>query len=123
MAEPASRESDLSDFGYPERTHRASSRSTATYSTTQNLFAPSVRFHQVPGDLPGALAVCTEGLSLDSNDPGAPGLFHKPVVYRKAGQPAEAESCWRRILMLNRPEQCCSVDQGIYVCLTRRNPV
>ena len=38
-----------------------------------------------------------------------------------AGQPAEAETTWRRILTLKRPEQFCSVDQGIYGHLTLRN--
>jgi hypothetical protein len=36
-------------------------------------------------------------------------------------QPAEAEACWRRILTLKRPDQFCSVDQGIYGHLTLRN--
>ena len=40
---------------------------------------------------------------------------------RKASQPAEAETCWRRILTLKRPVQFCSVDQGIYGHLTLRN--
>jgi len=34
---------------------------------------------------------------------------------------AEAEACWRRILTLKRPDQFCSVDQGIYGRLTLRN--
>ena len=34
---------------------------------------------------------------------------------------AEAESCWRRILGLTRPERFASVDMGIYGHLTRRN--
>ena len=38
-----------------------------------------------------------------------------------AGQPAEAETTWRRILTLKRPEQFCSVDQDIYGHLTLRN--
>jgi hypothetical protein len=38
-----------------------------------------------------------------------------------AGQPAEAETTWRRILTLKRPEPFCSVDQGIYGHLTLRN--
>ena len=45
----------------------------------------------------------------------------KAVLYRKAGQPAEAEACWRRILTLKRPDRFCSVDQGIYSHLTLRN--
>ncbi len=43
----------------------------------------------------------------------------KAVLHRKAGQPAEAS--WRRILTLKRPDQICSVDQGIYGHLTLRN--
>jgi glycosyltransferase involved in cell wall biosynthesis len=34
---------------------------------------------------------------------------------------SEAEACWRRILTLKRPDQFCSVDQGIYGHLTLRN--
>ena len=47
--------------------------------------------------------------------------FRKAALHRKAGQPAEAEACWRRILTLKRPDQFCSVDQGIYGHLTLRN--
>ena len=47
--------------------------------------------------------------------------FRKAVLHRKAGQPAEAEACWRRILTLKRPDQFCSIDQGIYGHLTLRN--
>ena len=47
--------------------------------------------------------------------------FRKAVLHRKAGQPAEAEACWRRILTLKRPDWFCSVDQGIYGHLTLRN--
>ena len=47
--------------------------------------------------------------------------FRKAVMHRHRGEPGEAESCWRRILTLRRPEQFCSVDQGIYGHLTRRN--
>ena len=48
-------------------------------------------------------------------------LFRKAVVHRMAGQPVEAETTWQRILRLKRPEQFCSVDQGIYGHLTLRN--
>ncbi len=41
------------------------------------------------------------------------------IARATAGQPAEAR--WRRILTLKRPDQFCSVDQGIYGHLTRRN--
>jgi tetratricopeptide (TPR) repeat protein len=71
------------------------------------------------GDLPVALSACAEGLRIDPDD--AELYFRKAVLYRKAGQPAEAEACWRRILTLKRPEQFCSVDQGIYGHFTLRN--
>ena len=90
-----------------------------TDSITRKLFALIARCHQMLGDLPGALAVCSEGLSFDPSD--AELLFRKAVVHRMAGQPAEAETTWRRILTLKRPEQFCSVDQGIYGHLTLRN--
>ncbi len=85
----------------------------------RKLFPLIARYHQSLGDLAGALAVCAEGLSFHPDD--AELLFRKAVTHRKAGQPAEAESCWRRILTLKRPEQFCSVDQGIYGHLTLRN--
>ena len=65
------------------------------------------------GDLAAALNACSEGLR---HDPDAAEL-----LFRKAGQPAEAEACWRRVLTLKRPDQFCSVDQGIYGHLTLRN--
>jgi len=71
------------------------------------------------GDLPAALSACSEGLRLDPDD--AEIYFRKAVLHRKAGQPVEAEACWRRILTLKRPDQFCSVDQGIYGHLTLRN--
>jgi len=43
------------------------------------------------------------------------------VVHRPRGESNRAEACWLRILTLHRPEQYCSVDQGIYGHLTRRN--
>ena len=43
------------------------------------------------------------------------------MLHLKAGQPAEAEACWRRILTLKRPDQFCRADQGIYGHLTLRN--
>ena len=60
---------------------------------------------------------CSEGLRIDPNE--AELHFRKAVLHRRAGQPAEA--CWRRILTLKRPDQFCSVDQGIYGHLTLRN--
>jgi hypothetical protein len=71
------------------------------------------------GDLTAALAVCGEGLSFAPDD--AELLFRRAVVHRQAGQPAEAEALWRRLLTLGRPEQFSSLDVGIYGHLTRRN--
>ena len=66
-----------------------------------------------------ALRACDEGLSLDPED--AELWFRKAVVHRCAGEPGEAEQCWRRILTLSRPQKFASMDQGIYGHLTRRN--
>ena len=85
----------------------------------RKLYALIARCHQMLGDLPAALGACSEGLRLDPDD--AEIHFRKAVLHRKAGQPAEAEACWRRILTLKRPDQFCSVDQGIYGHLTLRN--
>ena len=49
----------------------------------------------------GGLARLSEGLRLDPDD--AELHFRKAVLHRKAGQPAEAEACWRRILTLSVP--------------------
>ena len=98
---------------------RSLSGSAPTDSITRKLFALIARCHQMLGDLDGALAVCAEGLSFDPDD--AELLFRKAVAHRQAGQPAEAETAWRRILTLQRPEQFSSVDQGIYGHLTLRN--
>jgi len=43
------------------------------------------------------------------------------VVHRHRGESAQAEACWRRVLSLHRPEQYCSLDEGIYGHITRRN--
>ena len=71
------------------------------------------------GDTSAALRVCAEGLSLDPDDAE---LWHrKAVVHRSRGESADAEQSWRRILSLSRPDRFCSIDQGIYGHLTRRN--
>jgi len=98
---------------------RSLSRSAPTDSFVRKLFALIVRCHQMLGDLPAALNACSEGLRMDPDD--AELHFRKAVLHRKADQPAEAEACWRRILTLKRPDQFCSVDQGIYGHLTLRN--
>ena len=82
----------------------------------RKLFALIARCHQMLGDLPAALNACSEGLRIGPDD--AELHFRKAVLHRKVGQPAEAEACWRRILTLKRPDQFCSVDQGIYGHLT-----
>ncbi len=85
----------------------------------RKLFALIARCHQMLEDIPSALNACAAGLRLDPDD--AEIHFRKAVLHRKAGQPAEAEACWRRILTLKRPDQFCNVDQGIYGHLTLRN--
>jgi tetratricopeptide (TPR) repeat protein len=98
---------------------RSLSRSAPTDSIVRQLFALIARCHQMLGDLPEVLNACSEGLRMDPDD--AELHFRKAALHRKAGQPAEAEACWRRILTLKRPDQFCSVDQGIYGHLTLRN--
>jgi len=88
-------------------------------SITRKLFALIARVHQMAGDLRQALRTCEEGLKLDHDD--AELWFRKGMVHRNRGESREAEGCWRRILTLHRPDQFCSVDQGIYGHRTRRN--
>ena len=71
------------------------------------------------GDSQAALAACAKGLELDPED--ADLWFRKGMVHRQRGESSEPEKCWRLILTLNRPDQFCSVDRGIYGHLTRCN--
>ena len=103
-------------LGYLQRSLRGSARKIRSCASCYALIA---RCHQMLGDLPAALGACAEGLGLDPDD--AEMHFRKAILHRKAGHPAEAEACWRRILTLKRPDQFCSVDQGIYGHLTQRN--
>jgi tetratricopeptide (TPR) repeat protein len=93
--------------------------SATSDSITRKLFVLIARCHQMLGDSAAALQTCAQGLALDPDD--AELLFRRAVVHRFRGETAEAASSWRRILTLRRPEQFCSVDQGIYGHLTRRN--
>jgi tetratricopeptide (TPR) repeat protein len=93
--------------------------SATSDSITRKLFALIARCHQMLGDSAAALQTCAQGLALDADD--AELLFRRAVVHRHRGDATEAESSWRRILTLRRPEAFCSVDQGIYGHLTRRN--
>jgi tetratricopeptide (TPR) repeat protein len=98
---------------------RSLAHSTPTDSITRKLFALIARAHQMRGDSAAALRACAEGLKFDAGD--AELWFRKAVVHRQRGEPAEAETCWRTILGLTRPEKFASVDMGIYGHLTRRN--
>ena len=98
---------------------RSLAHSAPTDSITRKLFTLIARCYQMLGDFPSALKCCVEGLSLDSED--AELWFRKAVVHRQAGEPAEAEQCWRRILTLSRAQKFASIDQGIFGHLTRRN--
>jgi GT2 family glycosyltransferase len=93
--------------------------SATSDSITRKLFALIARCHQMLGDSAAALQTCAQGLVLDPDD--AELLFRLAVVHRQRGESADAETCWRRILTVRRPEEFCSVDQGIYGHLTRRN--
>ena len=99
--------------------NRSLERSAPTDSITRKLFALIARAHQMLDHSEAALRVCADGLKLDPED--AELWFRKAVVHRHRGESREAETCWRRILTLQRPEQFSSVDQGIYGHLTRRN--
>lgn len=98
---------------------RSLAGSRPTDSITRKLYALISRCHLELGDLPTSLAACERGLANDPHD--AELMFRKAVAHLANGQPAAAESCWRRVLELRRPERFSSVDQGIYGHLTRRN--
>ena len=99
--------------------NRSLAASAPTDSIVRKLYALIARSHQMLGDFPSALKTCAEGLSLDPED--AELWFRKAVVHRHSGEPVEAETCWRRILTLSRPQKFASMDQGIFGHLTRRN--
>ncbi len=103
-------------LGFLERSLRGSA---PTDSIVRKLFALIARTHQMMGDTEKALRACSKGLRLDRED--AELWFRKAVVHRHRGESSQAEQCWQRILRLRRPDQFCSVDQGIYGHLTRRN--
>jgi hypothetical protein len=94
-------------------------RSAPSDSITPKLFALIARAHQMLGDTSAALRACAEGLSHHPED--AELLFRMAVVHRHRGEPSRAESCWRRILTVQRPEAYRSVDEGISGHLARRN--
>ena len=98
---------------------RSLARSAPTDSITRKLFAQIARVHQVVGDSTKALQTCEEGLGIDPDD--AELWFRKGVVHRIRGESTDAEGCWRRILGLKRPNEFCSIDQGIFGHVTRRN--
>ncbi len=103
-------------LGYLEKSLAGSA---ASDSIVRKLFALIARAHQMLGGSQAALDTCAKGLELDPED--AELWFRKGVVHRQRGESSAAEDCWRRILGLQRPDQFCSVDQGIYGHLTRRN--
>jgi len=94
-------------------------KSPSLESLQRKLFSMIAWTHQIQGNMQESLQTCNEGLSADPED--AELLFRKAVAYRYLGETMEAESCWRAILGLRRAEKFCSIDQGIYGHLTRRN--
>lgn len=102
-----------------EYLRRSLALSRPTDSITRKLYALIARAHQMRGAATEAIKACNEGLAIEPDN--AELLFRKAVVLRHCGHPREAEACWREILKLSRPRRFCSVDQGIYGHLTRRN--
>jgi tetratricopeptide (TPR) repeat protein len=92
---------------------------TPTDSIVRKLFALIARSHQMLGDTREALRACARGLELDPDD--AELWFRKAVVHRHRGESSQADQSWRRILSLHRPNEFCSLDQGIFGHLTLRN--
>jgi glycosyltransferase involved in cell wall biosynthesis len=114
--------SNPANRGYPTAVNQGLSAALGDFLVvfvTRKLFALIARCHRMLGDSATALQTCAHGLALDPDD--AELLFRRAVVHRQRGETTEAESCWRRILTLRRPEAFCSIDQGIYGHLTRRN--
>jgi tetratricopeptide (TPR) repeat protein len=103
-------------LGYLERSLAGS---VPTDSIVRKLFALIARSHQMLGDTREALRACARGLELDPDD--AELWFRKAVVHRHRGESAQADQSWRRILSLHRPNEFCSLDQGIFGHLTLRN--
>jgi glycosyltransferase involved in cell wall biosynthesis len=93
--------------------------SAPTDSITRKLFALIARAHQMLGDSEAALRTCAEGLAIDAQD--AELWFRKGLIHRHRREPHQAEACWRKILRLRRPDRFCSIDEGIYGHITRRN--
>jgi tetratricopeptide (TPR) repeat protein len=87
--------------------------------TSGGRIACTSRFCRRCGGPTWTFSTCADGLQLDPED--AELWFRRAIVHRRRGESSEAEQCWRRILGLQRPDQFCSVDQGIYGHLTRRN--
>ena len=103
----------------PELPRRSLSGSAPTDSITQKLFALIARCHQMLGDLPGTLAVCSEGLTFTPMMRSCSSARLWCTAWRvsrpRRRRPGGA------LFTLKRPEQFCSVDQGIYGHLTLRN--
>jgi GT2 family glycosyltransferase len=99
--------------------YKSLASSVPTDSIVRKIFAQIARAHQMKGNSQAALGACERGLAVYPED--AELWFRKGIVHRHRGESALAESCWRRILTLTRPDEFCSVDQGIYGHLTRRN--
>jgi tetratricopeptide (TPR) repeat protein len=102
-----------------EYLRRSLAGSAPTDSIVRKLHAMIARAHQSLGEPEAALAACSAGLAQDPDDGEL--LFRQAVLFRRRGDSARAESCWRRLLTLGRPEKFSSVDSGIYGHLTRRN--
>ena len=98
---------------------RSLARSAPGDSITSKLYALVARAHQKLGDTTEALSACDAGLKAAPDD--AELLFRKGVLHRLRRESDQAKTCWQRVLMLRRPEQFASLDEGIYGHVTHRN--
>jgi glycosyltransferase involved in cell wall biosynthesis len=88
-------------------------------SIVRKLYVLIARCHENLAEPELALGACRKGLEVEPDN--AELWFRQAVIRFHGGDLDGAESSWRRILTLQRPDRFCSLDQGIYGHLTRRN--
>jgi glycosyltransferase involved in cell wall biosynthesis len=97
--------------------------SLAKWGTTQSiackLFAMIAWTNQILKRYDESVRACNEGLHYFPHDGEL--WFRKAAALRYLHRRDEAESCWKRVLELGRPQTFYSVDQGIFGHLTRHN--
>lgn len=106
-------------LGCFEKSFSNAPHSATLESLQRKLYAMLAWSHQILKNYEESLRLCEEGLAADAQD--AELWFRKAVAYKYLRKNIEAEACWKHILRLQRPQKFCSIDQGIYGHLTRRN--